>query len=421
MKVLLVGGGGREHALAWKLADSPRVNALFAAPGNPGIAQVAENVDIAVDHFDKLEKFIRQNGIEFVVIGPEDPLAAGLADRIGAMGIRVFGPSKEAAQLEADKWFAKELMRQQAVPTAEARTFTDASAAEEYVRVRDQPVVIKAAGLAKGKGVTICYRTSDALEAIDRILRRREFGDAGARIVIEEMLSGPECSLLAFVDRKSIYVMESAQDHKPVEEGDTGPMTGGMGAYSPTPIVTDAMLGQIERDILVPVLDGLVRDGIEYRGVLYAGLMLTSNGPKVLEFNCRFGDPETQPLMMRLKSDLLEVMLAVADGRLDQVELKWDPRPAMCVIAASKGYPGQYATGLPITGIDDADAMRDVKVFHSGTKKQGGQIVTDGGRVLGVTALGNTLADARHRAYQAMEKIHFDGMHYRRDIGRKAL
>jgi phosphoribosylamine--glycine ligase len=422
MKVLIIGGGGREHALAWKLAASPRVTTLFAAPGNPGIAQVADIVPIGVMDFDKIEKFVRQNNIELVIIGPEDPLAAGLADRIGEIGhVKVFGPSKLASQLEGDKWFAKELMRHQAVPTAEARAFVDADAAEEFVKTRDEPVVIKATGLAKGKGVTICYRTADALEAIDRIMRQRVFGDAGQRIVIEEMLSGPECSILAFVDRKNIYIMETAQDHKPIDDGDTGPMTGGMGAYTPTPAVSEEMLRQIERDIFVPVLDGLTREEIEYKGVLYAGLMLTSNGPKVLEFNCRFGDPETQPLMMRLKSDLLEVMLAVADGRLDQIELKWDPRPALCVVASSRGYPGSYPTGVPITGIDDADAMNDVKVFHSGTTKRDNQILTDGGRVLAVTALGNSIADAQKRAYQAMGKIHFDGMHYRRDIGWRAI
>lgn len=421
MRVLLIGNGGREHALAWKLADSPRVTALYALPGNPGIAELAEIVPGSVMEFDKIEKFVRQNKIEFVVIGPEDPLAAGLADRMQAIGVKVFGPSKEAAQLEADKWFAKELMRHQAVPTADARSFTDPDAAAEYVRVRDEPVVIKASGLAKGKGVTICYRTSDALAAIDTIMRKGAFGQAGARVVIEEVLQGPECSILAFVDRKNIYMMEPSQDHKPVEDGDTGPMTGGMGAYSPTPVVTDALLRQIERTILVPVLDGLVREGIEYRGVLYAGLMLTPNGPKVLEFNCRFGDPETQPLMMRLKSDLAEVMLAVADGKLDQVELKWDPRPAICVVATSKGYPGKYQTGVPITGIHDADAIPDVKVFHSGTAKRGEQLVTDGGRVLGVTALGRDIREARQRAYAAMEKIHFDGMHYRRDIAHQAM
>jgi phosphoribosylamine---glycine ligase len=421
MKVLLIGGGGREHALAWKLAESPRVTALFCMPGNPGIAEFADLVPGDPMHFPTVEKFVRQNGIGLVVIGPEDPLAAGLADALKGSGAKVFGPSKEAARIEGDKWFAKELMRQQAVPTAEARAFTDASAAEEFVRTRNVPCVIKAAGLAKGKGVTVCYRTSDALETINTIMRDKAFGAAGDRIVIEEKLAGPECSILAFVDKKNIYVMETAQDHKPVDDGDTGPMTGGMGAYSPTPVVTPAMLRSIERDVLVPVVDGLIRDGIDYKGVLYAGLMLTTNGPKVLEFNCRFGDPETQPLMMRLKSDLAEVMLAVTDGKLDQVELNWDPRPAIAVVATSKGYPGKYSGGVPITGIEEASAMRDVKVFHSGTKKVEGQLVTDGGRVLAVTALGDTIADAQLRAYQAMQKIHFDGMHYRRDIGRQAI
>jgi phosphoribosylamine--glycine ligase len=372
--------------------------------------------------FEKVEKFVRQNDIQLVVIGPEDPLAAGMADHLKEIeGVRVFGPSKQAAQLEADKWFAKELMRHQAVPTAEARAFVDPDAAEEFVKTRDEPVVIKATGLAKGKGVIICYRTADAIEAIARIMRQHAFGGAGDRIVIEEMLSGPECSILAFVDRQNIYIMETAQDHKPVDEGDTGPMTGGMGAYTPASVVTEPLLRQIERDILVPVLDGLNREEIEYKGILYAGLMLTTNGPKVLEFNCRFGDPETQPLMMRLKSDLVEVMLAVAEGRLDQVELKWDPRPALCVVASSRGYPGSYQTGTPISGIDDADAMNDVKVFHSGTARKDNQIVTDGGRVLAVTALGNTIADAQKRAYQAMGKIKFDGMHYRKDIGWRAI
>jgi len=421
MKVLVIGNGAREHALAWKLAASPRVTALFALPGNPGTAQVADNVPIDVMNFDGIERFIRNNKIEFVVIGPEDPLAAGLTDRLLAAGIKVFGPTKDAARLEGDKWFAKELMRHQSIPTAEARTFTDADAAAEFVSVRDEPMVVKAAGLAKGKGVTVCYRMQDALDAIDLVMRKKAFGDAGARVVIEELLSGPECSILAFVDRRNIYLMETSQDHKAVDDGDTGPMTGGMGAYSPTPVVTDELISQIERDILVPTVDGLVREGIEYKGVLYAGLMLTSQGPKVLEFNCRFGDPETQPLMMRLQTDLLEVMLAVAEGRLDQIELKWDPRPALCVVASSPGYPGKYPTGLPISGIADADSMHDVKVFQGGTKSVGKNIVTDGGRVLSVSALGKTLAEARERAYDAMSKIHFEGMHFRKDIGRRAL
>ena len=421
MKVMIVGGGGREHALAWRLAESPRVTELFALPGNPGIAQVADLIPGDPMDFKAVTKAATQNKIDLVVIGPEDPLAAGLADHLIGQGIKVFGPTKDAAQIEADKWFAKELMRQQAVPTAEARSFTDASAAEEYVRKHGGGVVIKAAGLAKGKGVTVAYRTSDAMAAIDQIMRQKAFGGAGERVVIEELLHGPECSILAFVDHKNIYVMEPAQDHKPVEDGDTGPMTGGMGAYSPTPVMTDAVLRAVERDILVPIVDGLVREGIKYRGILYAGLMLTQNGPKVLEFNCRFGDPETQPLMMRFKGDLLEVMLAVADGHLDKVDLKWDPRPAVCVVATSKGYPGKYATGVPISGVDDADAMRDVKVFHSGTRMDGDQLITDGGRVLGVTAMGDTIAAAQKRAYEAMGKIHFEGMHFRRDIAHQAV
>ena len=421
MRVLLIGNGGREHALAWRLAGSPRVTGLFAAPGNPGTAQVADNVPIPVSDFKQIVRFAKDNAIRLVVIGPEDPLAAGLADVLHDEGIRVFGPSKAAAQIEADKWFAKEIMRQQAVPTAEARSFTDPAAAEEFVRTRGGPLVVKAAGLAKGKGVSVCQRTEEALEAIRTIMRDKAFGDAGARVVIEEKINGPECSILAFVDRRNIYLMESAQDHKAVDDGDAGPMTGGMGAYSPTPVVTETMLRDIERQILVPVVDGLLRDGIEYNGVLYAGLMLTPNGAKVLEFNCRFGDPETQPLMMRLQSDLLEAMLAVVEGKLDQVTLKWDPRPALCVVASSKGYPGKYVTDFPISGIAEADAVQDVKVFQAGTRQMGDQIVTDGGRVLAVTALGNTIAQAQKRAYEAMSLIHFDGMHYRKDIGHWAI
>ncbi len=421
MTVLIVGGGGREHALAWKLAGSTRVTDLFCAPGNPGIGELADLVPIAATDLDGIAKFVRNNAVDLVVIGPEDPLALGLADRLREAGVMVFGPSKAAAQIEADKWFAKEIMRHQAVPTAETRSFTDPDAAEEFVKMRDDPVVIKAAGLAKGKGVTVCYRSSDALEAIDAIMRQKRFGEAGKRIVIEEMLSGPECSVLAFVDKHTIYMLEPAQDHKTIDDGDTGPMTGGMGAYSPTPVVSPQLLAQIERDIFVPIVDGMFREGIEYQGCLYAGLMLTPNGPKVLEFNCRFGDPETQPLMMRLRTDLLDVLVAMAEGKLDQVELSWDPRPALCVVATSKGYPGEYSRGIPITGIAQADAMPDVKVFHSGTKLNGPTLVTDGGRVLGVTALGATVMDARRRAYAAMDKIKFDGMHYRKDIGWQAL
>lgn len=421
MKVLVIGSGGREHALAWKLADSPSVTDLFVAPGNAGTAQLAQNVSLDPLKFDQVEKFVRANGVQFVVIGPEDPLAAGLADHLRTMKLPVFGPSRAGAQLEADKWFAKELMRQQAIPTADARSFTDAHQAEEYVKCHGAPLVIKATGLAKGKGVTVCPREQDALEAIDQIMRKRVFGEAGDRIVIEEKLTGPEVSILALVDRTAIYVLETCQDHKPVDDGDTGPMTGGMGAYSPTPVISPKVLTQVEREVLVPAVDGLRREGIDYSGVLYAGLMITPSGPKVLEFNCRFGDPETQPLMMRLRSDLCEALLAVAEGRLDQVELNWDPRPAVCVIAASGGYPGSYKKHIPITGIENADALPDTRVFHAGTTLKDGRVVTDGGRVLAVTSLGKNIAEAQRRAYQAMKLIHFDGMHYRTDIGHQAI
>lgn len=421
MNILLIGSGGREHALAWKLSQSPKVSKIVAAPGSPGIAQYADCVEIGVTQFDKIEKLARDINAGLVVIGPEDPLALGLTDRLQKAGFKVFGPNQAAAKLEGDKWFAKDMMRQQAVPTAEARSFTDPDIADEYVKMHGPPIVVKATGLAKGKGVTICYREADAIEAIDLSMRQRVFGDAGARVVIEEFMTGPECSILAFIDRRNIYLMETSQDHKTIDEGDTGPMTGGMGAYSPTPMVTHEMLSQIEREVFVPILDGLVREGIEYKGILYAGLMLTTGGPRVLEFNCRFGDPETQPLMMRLKTDLLDVMLAVVDGTLDQITLEWDKRPAMCVVASSKGYPGKNRVGDVITGIDEADKMTDIKVFHSGTAIKDGQLVTAGGRVLAVTALGDTLKDAQARCYEAMAKIKFDGMHYRRDIGHRAL
>jgi phosphoribosylamine--glycine ligase len=419
--VLLIGSGGREHALAWRLASSSRVTQLFVMPGNAGTAQLADNVDVNPMNFAAVETFIRRNGVQFVVIGPEDPLAAGLADHVRAMGLPVFGPSRAAAQLEADKWFAKEIMRHQAIPTAEARSFTDPAAAEEYVRVRDAACVVKAAGLAKGKGVCVCYRASDAIEAVHQIMRNRVHGAAGDRIVIEELLKGPEVSILALVDGRAIYVLETSQDHKAVEDGDTGPMTGGMGAYSPTPVVSEAMIGQIEKEILVPTIDGLRREGIDYNGVLYAGLMITPSGPKVLEFNCRFGDPETQPLMMRLRSDLCETLLAAAEGKLANATLQWDPRPSLCVIATSGGYPGPCKTGFPISGLDKADALPDTKVFHGGTKLCDGKPVTDGGRVLAVTCLGRDIAEAQKRAYQALGLIEFEGMYYRKDIGYQAI
>ncbi len=421
MNILLIGSGGREHAIAWKLHQSPKVSKIVAAPGSPGIGQYADCVNIDVTDFDKIEKLARDINAGLVIIGPEDPLALGLTDRLQKAGFKVFGPNQAAAKLEGDKAFAKQMMRQQAVATAESRTFTDPAAAEEYVKRRGTPIVIKATGLAKGKGVTICYREADAMTAIDQSMRQRVFGDAGAKIVIEEFMTGQECSILAFIDRRSIYLMETSQDHKTIDEGDTGPMTGGMGAYTPTPAVSESALKQIEREVFVPMLDGLLREGIEYKGILYAGMMMTTGGPRVLEFNCRFGDPETQPLLMRLKTDLLEVMLAVVDGHLDQITLEWDSRPAMCVVASSEGYPGKNRVGDVISGIEAADAMANVKVFHSGTAIDNGKLVTAGGRVLAVSAIGDTLKDAQQRCYEAMSKIHFDGMHYRKDIGHRAL
>ncbi len=420
MKILVIGSGGREHALVWKIAQSPAVTRLFCAPGNAGTADLADNVDLSAEDVPKLVEFARQEKIDLVVVGPEDALCAGIVDAMAAEGIRAFGPSRGAARLEGDKAFAKQLMRQHAIPTAEARIFNAYEAARTYVATRDTGLVVKAAGLAKGKGVIVCDEPSQALLALDRIMMQQEFGAAGETVVVEERLAGPEASVLAFVDGRSIYVMEPAQDHKPVGDGDTGPNTGGMGAYSPTPVITDEILAQVERQILVPIVDAMNRQATPYRGVLYAGLMLTHNGPKVLEFNCRFGDPETQPILFRLQSDLVEVMEAVLAGRLDSVSLRWDPRPAICVVMAAGGYPGDYRKGAEITGLADA-VSDDVMVFHAGTKRLGGKVVTAGGRVLGVTARGATLAEAQRRAYQAVERIHFDGAYYRHDIGAKAL
>ena len=420
MKVLVVGSGGREHALVWKIKKSSAVKCIFCAPGNAGTAELADNADIAAEDIAGLCRFAKQEKIDLAVIGPEDALCAGIVDAMEAEGIRAFGPSKAAAELEGNKAFAKQLMRQYAVPTAEARIFTSYHDARHYIATRDTGLVVKAAGLAKGKGAIVCDEPADALLAVERIMQRREFGDAGNTVVVEERLVGPEASILAFVDGCNIYVMESAQDHKPVGDGDTGPNTGGMGAYSPTPVVTDEVLSQVERQVFVPVIDGLRREGITYRGVLYAGLMLTHNGPKILEFNCRFGDPETQPILFRLESDLIEAMDAVLAGRLDEITLRWNPWPAVCVVMASAGYPGPYRSGVEITGLDRANS-EDVTVFHAGTRRVGERVFTAGGRVLGVTAAAPTLAEARRRAYEVVDRIHFDGAFCRRDIAAKAL
>jgi len=421
MDVLLVGSGGREHAIAWKLAQSKQLGKLYIAPGNPGTAKHGKNVPIGADDIDKLVDFARQNKIDLAVVGPEDPLATGLVDAMEEAGIKAFGPSAGAAKLEADKAFAKQLMRSSAISTAEGRSFDRFSDAKAYIASRDEPVVIKAAGLAKGKGVFVCDDPSDGILIAEKIMCDKLFGSAGETIIVEDKLLGEEASILAFVDGRNIYVMESSQDHKPIGDGDTGPNTGGMGAYSPAPVVTDEIMDQITRQVLVPAVDGMNRNETPYKGVLYAGIMVTAGGPRVLEFNVRFGDPETQPILMRLKSDLLEVMLAVCDGKLDQIDLKWDPRPAVCVVMAAGGYPGDYEKGKVITGLDEAEKIQDVVVFHAGTAVKDGNIVTNGGRVLGVTALGKTIADAKERAYNAVDKIKFDGAYFRRDIADKAI
>jgi phosphoribosylamine--glycine ligase len=421
MNVLLIGNGGREHAIAWKLAQSKKLDKLYIAPGNPGTAQCGQNVPIKADDTKKLVDFARQNRIGLVVVGPEDPLASGVVDALEAAGIKAFGPTAAAAQLEADKAFAKQLMRSGSIPTAEARIFDKFTDAKAYIATRDQPVVVKAAGLAKGKGVFVCDDPADGILAAEKIMCDKIFGSAGDKIVVEDKLTGEEASILAFVDGRNIYVMESSQDHKPIGDGDTGPNTGGMGAYSPAPVVTEELMNQITREILVTTVDSMNRNGTPYKGVLYAGIMITPAGPRVLEFNVRFGDPETQPILVRLKTDLLQVCLAVCDGKLEDVSLQWDPRPAVCVVMASGGYPGDYQKGKKITGIEEAEQLEDVIIFHAGTKTQNGSIVTDGGRVLGVTALGRTIADAKARAYQAAGKIKFEGAYYRRDIADKAI
>ena len=421
MNVLLVGSGGREHAIAWKLSQSAKLDKLYIAPGNPGTAAFGTNVDISVDDIGELVNFAKLKDVGLVVVGPEDPLAAGIVDIFEKAGIKAFGPSGAAAQLEADKAFAKEIMRSNSIPTAETHVFEHYRDARAYIASRDEAVVVKAAGLAKGKGVFVCDEPSDAILAAERIMVDGIFGEAGAKVVVEEKLLGEEASILAFVDGRSIYVMESSQDHKPIGDGDTGDNTGGMGAYSPAPVVTEALMEQIVREVLVPTVDGMNRNGTTYRGILYAGIMMTKGGPRVLEFNVRFGDPETQPILMRLKSDLMEVMLAVCDGRLDEVSLEWDERPAICVVLSAGGYPGSYENGKKISGLDEAGAMEDVMVFHAGTAASGDDIVTAGGRVLGVTAMGDTIAEAKARAYEAVGKISFEGMYCRSDIADKAI
>lgn len=423
MNILIVGNGGREHALAWKIGQSSRADRVFVAPGNAGTAEDAENVDIPATDVKSLLAFAKQNKIDFTVVGPEAALAVGLVDVFQKEGLKIFGPTKVAAELETSKVFCKNLLRHADVATAEYRVFRDARGATTYVKDReDTPVVVKADGLAAGKGVMVCDNREQALSAIERIAIEREFGDAGNQIVIEERLHGQEASVLALTDGHTIVMLPACQDHKRAHDGDKGPNTGGMGAYCPTPLITDEILQTVEERILVPTVHQMKRSRRPFRGVLYAGLMVTNQGLKVLEYNVRFGDPECQPLLMRLKGDLLDLLEATADGRLDEIgPPEWDPRPAVCVVMASEGYPGNYERGQPIRGLDEAAKVPEVKVFHAGTKVRDGQAVTDGGRVLGVTALGSSISAAKLQAYTAVKCIRFSGAWCRKDISDKAL
>ena len=428
MKVLVVGGGGREHALAWKISQSVRVDQVFVAPGNAGTARDAVNVPIAATDKSALIKFVKENEIDLTVVGPEAPLVDGLVDDMEAEGLRAFGPSKGAAELEGSKVFCKNLLHTADIPTASYQNFRNGEDAARYIKDRFSepndpvPVVVKADGLAAGKGVIVCSTRNEALEAIDRISSRREFGEAGNELIIEERLFGQEASVLAITDGETIVTLPAAQDHKPAHDGDTGPNTGGMGAYCPTPIVDADLMTKIESDVLVPVVHAMKRARRPFKGVLYAGLMLTSAGPKVLEFNVRFGDPECQPLLMRLKTDIVDIIEATVDGRLSELEpLEWDDRPSICVVMASEGYPGDYEKGREISGLDAADALDDVKVFHAGTRLEDGRVLSDGGRVLGVTALGNTISGAKLQAYKGVKEIRWRGAWCRKDISDKAL
>ena len=428
MNVLVIGNGGREHALGWKISQSTQVERVFVAPGNAGTAADCENVALDLEDFDAVQQFARQNEVDLTVVGPEAPLAAGMVDALQEAGLRVFGPSKNAAQLEASKVFCKKLLRTADIPTADFRVFGDAKSAVRYVQEHypndtdEVPLVVKADGLAAGKGVIVCSKRQEALDAIDQIANQRVFGDAGSQLILEERLEGQEASVLAITDGQTIVTLPPAQDHKPALDGDQGPNTGGMGAYSPTPVVDEKLLSWVEEHVLVPTVHAMKRSRNPFRGVLYAGLMITRHGSKVLEYNVRFGDPECQPLLMRLQSDLVEVLDATVDGRLDELQpLQWDPRPAVCVVMASDGYPGSYETGHPISGLDAAAKLPDVKVFHAGTRLEGDQVLTAGGRVLGVTAVGETTSLAKQQAYEAVKCIDWPGAWCRSDISDKAL
>lgn len=420
MKVLVIGSGGREHALVWKIRQSELVTAIYCAPGSAAIGELAEIVPIAVEQIEKLADFVGKEHIDLTVVGPELPLTLGIADFFEARGLKLFGPTKAAAQLEGSKAFAKEILQQNGIPTAASGTFTDATAAKEYLAQQKAPYVIKADGLAGGKGVIICHDRAEAETAIDDMVVRKIFGSAGDKLVIEEFLEGEEASFMVLTDGEHVLPLPSSQDHKRIFDNDLGPNTGGMGAYSPAPVVTAEMHERVLREIVTPLLAALKRKQIRYRGVIYVGLMITNDGPKVLEFNARFGDPECQPIMMRLKSDLIPLLQAAVDGCLDEVRPEWHDNAAVCVVLTANGYPGTYDKNKEISGVENLTQWRHGFVFHAGTVKNDNRWLTAGGRVLGVTARGKTIAAAAKEAYWAVEQISWDGMHYRKDIAGRA-
>jgi phosphoribosylamine--glycine ligase len=421
MKVLVVGGGGREHSLVWKIDQSPRVSKLFCAPGNAGIAQMAECINISATDLEALATFAGKSGVDLTVVGPEIPLTMGIVDIFEERGLRIFGPHRDAAEIEGSKVFCKDLLSKYGIPTAHYRTFEDRDETAEYIHSIGTPVVVKADGLAAGKGVIPSMTEKDALKALDTIMVERTFGDAGNRVVIEEFLSGEEASFIVFTDGKTVIPLASSQDHKPIYDGDRGPNTGGMGAYSPAPVVTEEVHKKIMDEIMIPTIRGMASEGRPYRGVLYGGLMIKDGQPKVLEFNARFGDPENQPIMMRMKGDIVPLLEACIDGNLRKGSIDWDARWAVCVVMASKGYPGSYEKNKVILGLERVADMEDVFVFHAGTARKGENFMTSGGRVLGVTALGEDANAAIDLTYSAVKAIRWDGVYYRTDIGKRAL
>ncbi|MBI5049543.1 MAG: phosphoribosylamine--glycine ligase, partial [Nitrospirae bacterium] len=414
MKVLVIGSGGREHTLVWKLSQSQRVDKIFCAPGNAGIAELAECIDIKADDIDSLLNFVKYEWIDLTVVGPEAPLTKGIVDAFKKEGRRIFGPDASGARLEGSKVFAKEFMLKYGIPTAEHKTFTSYLHAEEYVRLKGMPIVIKAEGLAAGKGVFVAETHDEATQALKKIMKEKAFGSAGSRVVVEQCLRGEEASFMVLTDGENFIPLAASQDHKTIFDNDEGPNTGGMGAYSPAPVITKELEADIIQSIIHPLLRGLAKEKINYRGVIYAGIMVCDGKPYVLEFNCRFGDPETQPVLMRLKSDLFDALKATADGKLNGINLSWKKEASVCVVISSKGYPDSYEKGKIVKGLNALRGRNDVVVFHAGTSNKNGEFVTSGGRVLGVTALGRDIKNAKENAYKAIENIYFDGMHYRK-------